>query len=119
MSEMNEINELLNGLQFFGMKESLEHRMAEARRSSLACEEFLTLILQDEKLYRINRKSEMLRKRAKFNDRVYLEDFEILDERGVTKSMINHFKSLYFLTPMKISSLWELRGREKVFSPRP
>ena len=94
---MNECNELLNELKFFGMKASLEHRLAEARRSSLDCKEFFSLMLEDEKLYRINRKSEMLRKRAKFNNRTYLEEFSTENNRGITKSMIKHFKSLYFI----------------------
>ena len=76
MNGTKETIDLLNELKLFGMKDSLDHRMAEAKTSSMDFEEFFTLILGDEKLYRINRRSEMLRKRARFNERVYLEQYK-------------------------------------------
>ena len=60
-------------------------------------QDFLTFILEDEHLYRRNRRSEMLRKRAKFKDRVFLEEFSASAKRGVTKSMIQQFKTLNFI----------------------
>lgn len=94
---MNETLELLNDLQFFGMKESLDYRMNEAIEKNLSHQDFLTFVLEDENLYRKNRKSERLRKRAKFKDKVYLEEFNPSPKRGVTKSMIQQLKTLYFV----------------------
>lgn len=94
---MNETLELMNDLKFFGMKSSLEYRLGEAVQSDLSHQEFMTFLLEDEHLYRKNKRSEMLRKRAKFRERVYLEDFVINKERGITKSMVQQFKSLYFI----------------------
>lgn len=94
---MNETLELMNDLKFFGMKRSLEYRLGEAVQSDLSHQEFMTFLLEDEHLYRKNKRSEMLRKRAKFRERVYLEDFFIDKSRGITKSMVQQFKSLYFI----------------------
>lgn len=94
---MNETMELLNDLKFYGMKNALDYRMGEAVQSNLSHQEFFTFLLEDEHLYRKNRRSEMLRKRAKFREKAYLEDFKILKDRGISKSMIQQFKSLYFV----------------------
>lgn len=94
---MNEAIELLNDLKFFGMKNSLDYRMGEAIESNLSHQDFLTFLLEDENLYRKNRRSELLRKRARFRDKVYLEDFKIDKKRGITKSMIQQLKTLYFI----------------------
>ena len=94
---MSEATGILNELKFFGMKSSLDYRLGEAVQSNLSHQEFITLLLEDEHLYRKNRRSETLRKRARFRERVHLEDFKILKDRGVTKSMLQQFKSLYFI----------------------
>ncbi len=94
---MNEAIGLLNDLKFFGIKESIDYRLTEAIEKNLTHQDFLTFVLEDENLYRRNRKSEMLRKRARFKDKVYLEKFNPSPKRGVTKSMIQQLKSLYFV----------------------
>ena len=97
MTQMNEINGMLNELKFFGMRESLMHRLGEAETSSLTHDEFLSLMLEDEKLYRRNRRCEILRKRAKFTCKAYLENFDFSNKRGISKAAIKQFKSLYFI----------------------
>lgn len=94
---MTETMELFNELKFYGMKNSFDYRMGEAIQSNLSHQEFITFLLEDEHLYRKNKRSEMLRKRAKFREKAYLEDFKVLKERGITKSMIQQLKSLYFI----------------------
>jgi len=85
---MNSYLEMMEPLKLSGMKESVEYRIEEAIQADLSYQDFLCLVLEDEKLYRENRKAERLRKKAKFNDVVSLENFEILPERGISKSMI-------------------------------
>lgn len=94
---MNEAMELLNDLKFFGMKNSIDYRVNEAITANLSHQEFFTFLLEDENLYRKNKRTERLRKRAKFRDKFYLEDFKVEKKRGITKSMIEQFKSLYFI----------------------
>ncbi len=79
------------------MKESLGYRVSEAAQSHLSHQEFLTLLLEDENLYRKNKKSDRLRKRARFNNQAYLENFEIDSTRGISKTLIKEFSSLNFI----------------------
>ena len=92
-----ETETLLNDLQFYGMKQSFSYRLTEVIQSNLSHQQFFTFLLEDEKLYRKNRRCEMLRKRAKFRERAYLEEFKIDPKRGITKSLIEQFKTLFFL----------------------
>jgi DNA replication protein DnaC len=94
---VNEISEVLNHLKFFGMSNSIEYRVTEAIESNLSHQDFLLFLLEDERLYRRNRKCETLRKRAKFNSKCYLEDFNVDPKRGITKSKVQQFKSLSFI----------------------
>jgi DNA replication protein DnaC len=94
---VNEISEVLNHLKFIGMSNSVEYRVTEAIESNLSHQDFLLFLLEDERLYRRNRKCETLRKRAKFNSKCYLEDFNVDPKRGITKSKVQQFKSLSFI----------------------
>jgi DNA replication protein DnaC len=93
---MNEAISLLDDLKFTGMKEALDYRLSEAMQNNLSHTDFLQLLLEDEKSYRRNRKSEMLRKRAKFNLYASLDEFEPGSKRGITKASVKQFKSLGF-----------------------
>jgi len=93
---VNEAISLLDDLKFTGMKESLDYRLSEALQNNLAHTDFLQLLLVDEKSYRRKRKSEMLRKRAKFNLYASLDEFEPGSKRGITKASVKQFKSLGF-----------------------
>lgn len=94
---MIEAETLLNDLQFHGMKQSLQYRLGEVTQANLSHQQFFTFLLEDEKLYRRNKRSEMLRKRAKFRERAFLEEFTVDPKRGITKSLIQQFKTLFFI----------------------
>lgn len=95
---MKEVLEHLNRLKMTGLKESLDYRLKEAIKSNLSYQEFLNLILEDEVLYRSNRRSEMLKRRAKFKDQATLEGFESDPKRGVTKSMVKQLQTLHVMS---------------------
>jgi DNA replication protein DnaC len=94
---MSELENLMNKLKLFGMKESTEYRLSEAMKDNATYHDLLTLLLEDEALYRANKRSNMLRARAKFRDKVILEDFEVSQERGLNKSMIKQMQTLRFM----------------------
>jgi DNA replication protein DnaC len=94
---MSSYLDLMSNLKLTGMRESVNYRLEEAIQGNLDFQEFLCLLLEDEKLYRKNRRSELLRRKAKFNDSVFLEDFDSSPERGVTKQMVKKLASLNFL----------------------
>lgn len=94
---MIEADQLLTDLQFHGMKQSLQYRLGEVTQSNLSHQQFFTFLLEDEKLYRRNRRTETLRKRAKFREIAHLEEFKIITTRGITKSLVQQFKTLFFI----------------------
>mgnify|MGYP001578741501 CR=1 FL=1 len=94
---MKELGNVLNKLNLLGMKESLDYRLAEGMKSNQSYQDLLMLLLEDESLYRENRKSEVLRKRAKFRDRVALEEYDFSPNRGVNKSMVKQMQALRFI----------------------
>jgi DNA replication protein DnaC len=94
---MNEVTTLLQELKLYGIKEAIDYRLTEAIQSNLSFQEFLLMILSDEKIYKQNARSERLRKRAHFRDKVYLEEFEASSKRGVSRSSIQQFKSFSFI----------------------
>jgi DNA replication protein DnaC len=94
---MNDCTELLGKLKLTGIKESIDFRMEEAAQGDLNYKDFLSLILEDECLYRLNKKSETLCRKARFNELVCLEEFECSPSRGITKSVIKQLHSLHFM----------------------
>lgn len=79
------------------MKESIDYRLIESSKSALSYEDFLKLLIEDEEIYRVNARSERLRKKASFKDIVLLADFDTDYKRGVTKIMIKELQTLNFL----------------------
>jgi len=89
-------NNIANELKLFGIHQNLEARAAEAVAHSLHPLEFLSLLLQDEKLYRKDRLSKSLTKRAKFRHQADMEDWDTSYERGLTKSKLKELSLLAF-----------------------
>ena len=94
------------------MKQSLQYRLPVVTQSNLSHQQFFTFLLEDEKLYRRNRRSEILRKRAKFRERAFLEEFKIDPKKGITKSLIEQLKKLYFFL-MDINTYFSMVAQEQ------
>lgn len=112
---MKEVEEHLNKLKMTGMRESLDYRLKEAMKSNLSYQEFLSLVLEDEVLYRSNRRSEMLKRRAKFKDVATLESFEADAKRGVTRSMVKQLQTLQFMSCFENIVLFGSTGAGKSY----
>ncbi len=97
--------------------------MKEAIAENSSYQDFLLLVLEDEYLYRSNRRSEMLKRRAKFKDQALLESFEADPKRGVSKSMIKQLQTLQFMSSFKNIVLYggtgagQEPGTERVVCP--
>jgi len=89
-------NSIANELKLFGVHQNLEARAAEAVAQNLHPLEFLNLLLQDEKLYRKDRLSKSLTKRAKFRHQADMEDWDTSYERGLTKAKLKELALLAF-----------------------
>jgi DNA replication protein DnaC len=112
---MKEVLEHLNKLKMTGLKESLDYRLNEAMKSNLSYQEFLSLVLEDEVLYRSNRRSEMLKRRAKFKDQATLESFEADPKRGVSRTMVKQLQTLHFMTSFENIVLFGNTGAGKSY----
>jgi len=97
------------------MKESIEHRLSRAMKEDQSHQDFLSMLLEDERLYRMNHKSNLLRKRAKFRDRASLEEFAILPERGINKTMIRQLQGLHFMDNFENIIFYGKTGAGKTF----
>lgn len=87
---------LANELKFFGIQQNLESRAAEAVANGLHPLEFLGLLLQDEKLFRKDRLSKSLTKRAKFRHQADIEDWDASYDRGLPKAKLKELGQLSF-----------------------
>ena len=94
---MNEqANSIANELKLFGIHQNLEARAAEAVAQGLHPLEFLSLLLQDEKLFRKDRLSKSLTKRAKFRHQADIEDWDTSYDRGLSKAKLKELSLLSF-----------------------
>jgi DNA replication protein DnaC len=112
---MKEVLEHVNKLKMTGLKESLDYRLKEATQGNLSYQDFLLLVLEDEVLYRSNRRSEILKRRAKFKDQATLENFDANPIRGVTKSMVKQLQTLHFMSCFENIVLYGSTGAGKSY----
>lgn len=91
------LKESFSELKLYGMRESIDFRLMESAKTGLGYEDFLKLLMEDEKLSRSNLRADKLRKKATFKDTVLLEDFDTDLKRGITKIMIKELQTLNFL----------------------
>jgi DNA replication protein DnaC len=80
--------DILNRLKLFGIAASLQDRLASAAHQGLANADFLALLLQDEQLYRENKRLKRLLANAKFKLQASIEEMDFLKPRGLTKQLI-------------------------------
>jgi DNA replication protein DnaC len=84
-------------LGLYGMHGHLEARLKQAMADSQHPAELLNLLFEDEKLFRKDRLSKSLSKRAKFRHEAVLEDWDQSYDRGVTKTALKELFSLEFM----------------------
>lgn len=79
---------ILYSLKLYGMAESLERRLADPKQASLSHDEFVGLLVQDEKTHRDNLKLRRLLKKAKLRQEASLEDIDYTVSRGLNRQVI-------------------------------
>jgi DNA replication protein DnaC len=85
-----------NNLKLFGILQNIEMRASQAVAEGLHPSEFLSLLLSDEELYRKNRLSLSLTKRAKFRHQADIEDWDQSFDRGISKAKLKELSLLSF-----------------------
>jgi DNA replication protein DnaC len=81
----------LNALKLFGMARGFSERLAHPKTADLSHEEFLGLLVQDEKTYRENLRLKRLLKNAKLKQPAALEDIDYRHPRGLNKQLSWNF----------------------------
>jgi DNA replication protein DnaC len=76
---------ILHSLKLHGMAESFEKRLADSNQAALSHDEFVGLLVQDEKLYRDNLRLRRLLKKAKLRQEASLEDIDYGAPRGLSQ----------------------------------
>jgi DNA replication protein DnaC len=83
-------------LKLIGIHQNCEVRTAQAVAQGLHPSEFLLLLLQDEQLFRKDRLSKSLTKRAKFRHQADIEDWDQSFDRGISKARLKELSLLSF-----------------------
>jgi len=76
---------ILHSLKLHGMASSFEKRLADSNQATLSHDEFVGLLVQDEKLYRDNLRLRRLLKKAKLRQEASLEDIDYGAPRGLSQ----------------------------------
>jgi DNA replication protein DnaC len=79
---------ILHSLKLFGMAKSLEERLADSKQAALSHDEFVGLLVQDERLYRDNLRLRRLLKKAKLRQEAALEDIDYGVPRGISQQVM-------------------------------
>jgi DNA replication protein DnaC len=87
----------LNALKLFGMARGFSERLSHPKAADLSHEEFLGLLVQDEKTYRENLRLKRLLHNAKLKQPAALEDIDYKHPRGLDKQLILELCSTQWL----------------------
>lgn len=93
---IEEVQKLAHELRLFGIHRDCERRCQRAESDQMSAKDLLKLLLEDEKLFRQERKAKMLATRAKFRSSCYLEDWDDTFQRGINKAKIKDLAQLNF-----------------------
>lgn len=88
---------LAQDLRLLGVVQNAQRRVNQAVAENLHPQEFLRLLLDDEKLFRRNRSAKRLQAKAHFRFSVALEDWDQSENRGLSKAKWKDITSLNFL----------------------
>ena len=89
---------ILHLLKLFGMARSLEERLADPKHGTLSHDEFVGLLVQDEKLYRDNLRLRRLLKKAKLRQEAALEDIDYGVSRGLSQQVMLELANPQWIT---------------------
>lgn len=94
---IEQTKQILNTLQWRGVLNTLDQRLAESSSSGWGNVEFLSALATDEKLYRENLKTSRRIKSAQFRTDACLEQFDFTVRRNIARSTIQDLSTLNFI----------------------
>lgn len=98
MEVLQVTDNLLAGLRFHGIRAGLSVRLKQAQSEQASYEQFLNLILHDEKTYRDTEKVRRLLSRAAFKQAASLEAIDYSGKRGLDKKLVSDLATGRFLS---------------------
>ena len=111
---------ILHSLKLFGMARSLEERLADPKQAALSHDEFVGLLVQDEKLYRDNLRLRRLLKKAKLRQEAALEDIDYGVSRGLSQQVMLELANPQWITAHRnVLSQRSYRRRQIIYRLRP
>ena len=85
---------ILNALKLFGMAKGMGERMSDPKHAELSHAEFVGMLVEDERLYRENRRLKSLLKNARLRiSDAALEDVDYRHPRGLEKSAVRELST--------------------------
>ena len=108
-----QVRKLAYNLKLLGIHESFQRHADEAASHGLHPNEFLKLVLEEEVLYRKNRKANTLLTRAQFRSHADIEDWDTSFDRGLNKSALRGLARLNFFHNKENLILLGATGRGK------
>ena len=88
---------IMNALKLFGMAHSFPERLSSPRHSDLSHEEFVGLLVQDEKTHRENQRLTRILKNAKLRLQAAIEDIDYRHPRGLHKQVLLDLSSTQWI----------------------
>ncbi|MBF0313621.1 MAG: ATP-binding protein [Oligoflexia bacterium] len=89
---------MMQKMKFFGMMDTLDLRLHEARSNSWSHGDFISALITDEKISRDDRATKTRIRVAKFRTEATLEKLDLTSKRTISKDQVQQLKSLKFLT---------------------
>jgi DNA replication protein DnaC len=93
-----QVRQLMAGMKFYGMAETLEKSLTDATNDGWSFLEFMDVLLQAESDSRDKRKAECRIKSSKLKRMASFEDFDFTAKRSITKAQIKEIYSLKWLS---------------------
>ena len=89
---------ILHSLKLFGMAKGWEERSANTQHAELSHDDFVGLLVQDEKMYRDNLRLQRLLRKAKLRQEASLEDIDYRVSRGLSQQVILELANPQWIT---------------------
>jgi DNA replication protein DnaC len=94
---LEQTKERLNQMKLFGALATLDSRLNEGTQHGWGNADFLSAVMDDEYMYRQDRKTRRLVIAAKFRTEASFEKLDTTAKRNITRSQISDLKNLTFL----------------------
>lgn len=94
---LEQTKERLNHLKLYGMASALDARICEGTEHGWGNTDFLSAVVDDEHVYRVDKRTRRLIKAAKFRCVASFEQLDLTANRNITKTQVEDLKNLSFI----------------------